>query len=93
MTWATMSMRMKRKRATTASCGSLMIRLRNMSVNITMQTLAKKSTKMVKDCPLRTTEMAKSVIKDNFKARYESDILPAVRKGTALTGDNFWKGL
>ena len=55
--------------------------------------LSEKVYEMVKDCPLRTTEMAKSVIKDNFKARYESDILPAVRKGTALTGDNFWKGI
>jgi purine nucleoside permease len=55
--------------------------------------LCEKVFKMIKDCPLRTTEMAKNVIKENFKARYESDILPFVKKGTALTGDNFWKGI
>lgn len=48
---------------------------------------------MVRDCPLRTTEEAKRVIKDNYDARDESDILPSVRKGTALSGDNFWKGI
>ena len=48
---------------------------------------------MIKDCPLRTTDMAKAVIKENFQTRAESDILPSVRKGTALSGDNFWKGV
>ena len=48
---------------------------------------------MIKDCPLQTTEEAKAVIAKNFAARDESELLPAVRKGTALTGDNYWKGL
>ena len=55
--------------------------------------LCEKAYKMIRDCPLRTTEEAKTVIKENFAAREEEDILPAVRKGTALTGDNFWKGI
>ena len=48
---------------------------------------------MIKDCPLRTTENAKIVMKRNFMARDEEEILPIVRKGTALTGDNYWKGI
>ena len=55
--------------------------------------LCEKVFQMIKDCPLRTTEEAKTVIKENFPDRDEADILPAVKKGTALTGDNFWKGL
>ena len=48
---------------------------------------------MIRDCPLRTTEEAKTVIARNFEARDEEDILPAVRKGTVLSGDNYWKGI
>lgn len=55
--------------------------------------LCEKVFQMIKDCPLRTTEKAKTVIKENFQSREEAEILPAVKKGTALTGDNFWKGI
>ncbi|MBP5167465.1 MAG: hypothetical protein ILP09_09435, partial [Oscillospiraceae bacterium] len=48
---------------------------------------------LIKDIPLRTTEEAKRVMLENFPARGEEDVLPAVRKGTALTGDNDWKGI
>ena len=48
---------------------------------------------MIKDCPLQTTEMAKTVMKRNFEARNEEEVLPAVRKGTVLSGDNYWKGI
>lgn len=48
---------------------------------------------LIRDCPLQTTEMAKTVMAENFEARDESDLIPAVRKGTALTGDNYWKGI
>ncbi len=48
---------------------------------------------LIKDCPLRTTEKAKAVMLENFPARTEEEVLPAVRKGTALTGDNYWKGI
>ena len=47
----------------------------------------------IRDCPLRTTEETKTVIAENFGARGEEDILPVVRKGTALSGDNYWKGI
>lgn len=48
---------------------------------------------MIRDCPVQTTEMARSVMAENFGAREESDLTPAVRKGTTLTGDNYWKGI
>ena len=55
--------------------------------------LYEKAYEMIKDCPLRTTEMAKTVMAENFAARDEEEILPTVRKGTALSGDNYWKGI
>ena len=55
--------------------------------------LCEKAFQMIKDCPMQTTEKAKAVIRENFGARYESEILPSVKKGTALSGDNFWKGI
>lgn len=48
---------------------------------------------MIKDCPLRSTEEAKAVMTENYAAYGKKDFLPAVRKGTALTGDNYWKGI
>ena len=55
--------------------------------------LYEKAYQMIKDCPLRTTEESKRIIAENFGAREEEDLIPAVRKGTALTGDNYWKGM
>ncbi len=54
--------------------------------------LYEKVYQMIREVPLRTTEESKEVMKDNFPDRDKSDLLPAVRKGTALSGDNFWKG-
>ena len=48
---------------------------------------------MIKDVPLRTTEQTREVVKENFPARDEEDLEPAVRKGTTITGDNYWKGI
>ncbi len=48
---------------------------------------------MIKGCPLRTTEQAMTVMKDNFADYGKEDRLPAGRKGTAKTGDNSWKGI
>ena len=48
---------------------------------------------LIKDIPLRTTEEAREVLRRNYPAKTETDLLPAVRKGTTLTGDNYWKGL
>ena len=47
---------------------------------------------MIRDCPLRTTEQAKTVMAEHFQVPGASDRLPCVKKGTALTGDNYWKG-
>lgn len=55
--------------------------------------LADKTFQLIKDCPLQTTELTKEVIADCFPARDEAEILPSVKKGTALTGDNYWKGI
>lgn len=55
--------------------------------------LCDKVFQLTKDCPLQTTEQAKAVMSDNFQARDESELLPYVRKGTALSGDNYWKGI
>ena len=55
--------------------------------------LCEKAFEMIKDCPLRTTEESKRIISENFEARDEEDLIPAVRKGTALSGDNYWKGI
>ena len=55
--------------------------------------LYERTYQLIKDCPLVTTEESKRIIKENFAARDEEDLIPAVRKGTALTGDNYWKGM
>lgn len=55
--------------------------------------LCNKVYEMIRDCPLRTTDEAKKVMRANLKARREEEILPSVKKGTAITGDNFWKGI
>ena len=55
------------------------------------EALYKKAYKLIKDVPLRTTEMAKTVMKENFGHTGDA-ALPSVRIGTSLTGDNFWKG-
>ena len=55
--------------------------------------LCDKTYEMIRNCPLQTTEEARAVMKESFGAKKEEDILPTVKKGTALTGDNFWKGI
>ena len=55
--------------------------------------LCDKVYEMIKDQPLRTTEEAKAAMERNFPAREEEDILPFVKKGTDLSGDNYWKGI
>ena len=47
---------------------------------------------LIKDCSLQTTEKSMQVMAANFPERDESGLAPAVKKGTALSGDNFWKG-
>ena len=48
--------------------------------------------RLVKDCPLRTTETAQRVLANNFPGKEWASREPRVLKGTALSGDNFWKG-
>ena len=48
---------------------------------------------MIRDCPLKTTKKTKTVMRRNFKDRGEEDIIPAVKKGTVLSADNYWKGI
>ena len=48
---------------------------------------------MIKAVPLQTTDESVAIMKDNFADKDESDLIPAVKKGTALTGDNYWKGI
>ena len=55
--------------------------------------LCEKTYEMIKDCSLQTTEEPKEAMREQFADYGEEDILPEVRKGTALTGDNFWKGI
>lgn len=47
---------------------------------------------LVKDCPLRTTETARSVLASNFSGEEWATRDPHVAKGTAVTGDSYWKG-
>ena len=55
--------------------------------------LCNKVYEMIRDCPLRTTEQAKSFLAKHYPDYWEGEQLPSVRKGTAVTGDNYWKGL
>ena len=55
--------------------------------------LREKAYERIKNCSLQTTEQAKAVMAENFPARDEDGLLPSVKKGTALSGDNYWKGI
>ena len=47
---------------------------------------------MIRDCPLRTTETARRVLAHNFPEEEWASRDPFVIKGTAVTGDSYWKG-
>lgn len=47
---------------------------------------------MIKDCPLRTTELTRRVLQKNYPSWDGAYRDPAVLKGTAVSGDNYWKG-
>ncbi len=53
--------------------------------------LYEKAYALIKDVPLQTTEQAKTVMADNFQ-RSGDAVLSSVKLGTALSGDNYWKG-
>ena len=54
--------------------------------------LAETAFEMMKDCPLQTTETSKRVLGANYPGEDWTEREPRVMKGTAVTGDNFWKG-
>ncbi len=54
--------------------------------------LAQQVFNMIKDVKPNTTEISKNVLKSNFKNEEWALRSPAVIKGTALSGDSFWKG-
>ena len=47
---------------------------------------------LIKDCPLRTTETTKRVLANNFPDEEWAAREPRVSKGTAVSGDSYWKG-
>lgn len=47
---------------------------------------------MIRDCPLRTTETTKRVLANNYPDEEWAARDPHVAKGTAVTGDSYWKG-
>ena len=55
--------------------------------------LCDKAYEIIRGCPLQTTEKAKAVMAEHFADYTPAEILPAVKKGTALTADNYWKGI
>ena len=55
--------------------------------------LADKAYELIKGVPLRTTDMAMEAMRENYTDKAEEDILPSVKKGTAMSGDNYWKGV
>ena len=47
---------------------------------------------MIKDCPLRTTETTRRVLANNYPDEEWAARDPFVTKGSAVTGDSYWKG-
>ena len=54
--------------------------------------LCEKAYELIKDCPLRTTDITERVLADNFPNEEWSQREPCVLKGTAITADSYWKG-
>ncbi|MBR3316555.1 MAG: hypothetical protein IKG21_01875 [Atopobiaceae bacterium] len=47
---------------------------------------------LIKDTPLRTTEISQRALAQNFPNEEWASRNPRVAKGSALTGDSYWKG-
>ena len=65
---------------------------RDYSVKLLNSELCEKVYPMIRDCPLRTTETTRSVLAQNFPDEAWASRDPLVLKGTAITGDSYWKG-
>ena len=57
------------------------------------ETLYKKVYRLIKDCPLRTTEKTQQVLAENYPGEEWADRDPRVLTGTAVTSDSYWKGV
>ena len=66
--------------------------LKDYSVELLNAELYEKVYPMIKDCPLRTTDTTKRVLAYNFPDEAWAARDPIVAKGTAVTGDSYWKG-
>ena len=55
--------------------------------------LAERIYEITKDIPLRTTAQSQDVLRANFPGEDWRLRAPKVLKGTALTGDSYWKGV
>ena len=47
---------------------------------------------LIKDVPLETTEQTANILKKAYPGEAWADRQPQILRGTAVTGDNFWKG-
>lgn len=54
--------------------------------------LCEKAYQLIKDCPLRTTDITEHVLAENFPDEEWAQREPRVLKGTAITADSYWKG-
>ena len=66
--------------------------LRDYSIEPLNAELYDKVYSMIKDCPLQTTEATRRVLAENYPEEDWAARDPIVTKGTAVTGDSFWKG-
>ena len=66
--------------------------LRDYSIEQLNSELYDKAFPMIRDCPLRTTEATKRVLAKNFPDEEWAARDPFVTRGTAVTGDSYWKG-
>ena len=54
--------------------------------------LTDKTYELVKDIPLKTTEPTRELMRETFNGEEWAIRDPKVLRGTAVTGDNYWKG-
>ncbi len=66
--------------------------LRDYSIEQLNSELYDKVYPLVRDCPLRTTETTRRILANNFPGEEWASREPCVLKGTAVTGDSYWKG-
>lgn len=55
--------------------------------------LCERAYELIKDCPLRTTEASKRVLAKNYPGEEWALRDPRVIRGSAVSGDTYWKGI